>query len=127
MPFAVNGADATPDAFVATVIVVVLLLKMPDAAEPGDVNVTFTPDTGLLPASLMVTASAFAKAVLIVADCGVVPAFAVMLAAAPVVLVSEKLTVVSPVAAAVTVYGPPAVLFAVNGVRGYSRRISSRL
>jgi len=38
-----------------------------------------------------------------VADCGVVPAFAVMEAAAPVLLVSEKFTVVKPVAAAVTV------------------------
>jgi len=36
-------------------------------------------------------------------DCGVVPAFAVMEAAAPVVLVSEKLTVVRPLAAADTV------------------------
>src|SRR4029077_9284265 len=76
--FAVNGADATPDAFVATVIVAVLLLKIPDAPEPGAVNVTFTPDTGLLPASFTVTASALAKAVLIAADCGVVPAFAVI-------------------------------------------------
>jgi hypothetical protein len=80
---AVNAADATPDAFVATVIVAVLLLKMPEAPDPGAVNVTFTPLTGLLPASLTVTARAFAKAVLIVADCGVVPAFAVMLAGGP--------------------------------------------
>jgi hypothetical protein len=113
--FAVNGADATPDAFVATVIVAVLLLKTPDAPVPGAVNVTLTPETGLLPASLTVTASALAKAVLIVADCGVVPAFTVITTAAPAVLVSEKFTVVSPVAAAVTVYGPPAVAFAVNG------------
>jgi len=101
--FAVNGADATPDAFVATVIVAVLLLKTPDAPVPGAANVTLTPETGLLPASLTVTASALAKAVLIVADCGVVPAFTVITTAAPAVLVSEKFTVVSPVAAAVTV------------------------
>jgi hypothetical protein len=57
----------------------------------------------LLPASLTVTASAFAKAVLIVADCGVVPAFAVIVVGVPTRLVREKFTVVSPVAAAVTV------------------------
>jgi thiamine transporter ThiT len=113
--FAVNGAEATPEAFVATVIVAVLLLNLPEAPEPGAVNVTFTPDTGLLPASFTVTASGLAKAVFMVADCGVVPAFAVMEAAAPALLVSEKFTVVKPVAAAVTVYGPPAVPFAVNG------------
>jgi hypothetical protein len=113
--FAVNGADATPDAFVAKVIVAVLLLNTPDAPDPGAVNVTFTPETGLLPASFTVTANAFAKAVLIVADCGVVPAFAVIVEAAPTVFVSEKFAVASPVAAAVTVYGPPAVAFAVNG------------
>src|SRR5437879_6623970 len=33
--FAVNGADATPDAFVATTIVAVLLLNTPDAPDPG--------------------------------------------------------------------------------------------
>src|ERR1700687_2746004 len=112
---AVNGAAATPDALVATVIVVVLLENSPDAPLPGAVNVTLTPGTGLLPASRTVTASALAKAVLTVADCGVVPAFAVIVAAAPTVWVSEKLTLVSPLAAAVTVYGPPAVALAVNG------------
>jgi hypothetical protein len=98
----VNGAEATPDAFVATVIIRVLLLKIPDAPVEGAVKVTLTPDTGLLPESFTVTASAFAKAVLIAADCGVVPAFAVIEEGAPTVFVSEKLTVVSPVAAAVT-------------------------
>src|SRR2546430_2548813 len=113
--FAVNGADATPNAFVATMIVAVLLLNTPDAPDPGAANVTFTPETGLLPASFTVTASAFAKAVLIVADCGVVPAFAVIVVAAPTVFVSEKFTGVNPVAAAVTFFGPPAVAFPVNG------------
>ncbi len=94
---------STPDAFVATVMVVVLLLNTPDAPDPGAVNVTFTPLTGLLPASFTVTASALAKAVLIVADCGVVPAFAVIVVAVPVVFVSEKFAVVRPVEAAVTV------------------------
>jgi hypothetical protein len=84
-------------------IVAVLLLNTPEAPEPGAVNVTFTPEMGLLPASLTVTARALAKAVLTAADCGVVPAFAVIDAAAPVRLVSEKFTEVSPVAAAVTV------------------------
>ena len=101
--FAVKGADATPDAFVATVIVAVLLPKTPEAPEPGAVNVTFTPLTGLLPESFTVTANGLANAVLIVADCGVVPALAVIVFAAPAVLVSEKFTVVRPLAAAVTV------------------------
>jgi hypothetical protein len=100
---AVKAADATPDAFVATVIVAVVLLKTPEAPDPGAVNVTFTPLTGLLPASFTVTASGFANAVLIVADCGVVPAFAVIVFGTPTVFVSEKFTVVRPVAAAVTV------------------------
>jgi hypothetical protein len=38
-----------------------------------------------------------------VADCGVVPALAVMDAAAPAVFVSEKVTVVRPADAAATV------------------------
>ena len=67
-----------PEAFVATVIVAVLLLKTPDAPAPGAVKVTFTPLTGLFPASFTVTAIALLKAVLTVADCGVVPAFAVI-------------------------------------------------
>jgi hypothetical protein len=100
---AVNGAEATPDALVATVIVAVLLLNTPDAPLPGAVNVTFTPATGLLPASFTVTASALANAVLIVVDCGVVPAFAVIVVPLPAVLVSAKFTVGKPVAAAVTV------------------------
>jgi hypothetical protein len=99
----VNGADATPWALVNTVMVAVLLLKVPDDPAPGAVNVTLTFGTGLFPASFTVTASALAKAVLIAADCGVVPAFAVMEDGAPTVFVSEKFTVVTPVAAAVTV------------------------
>jgi hypothetical protein len=80
--FAVNGADAIPDAFVATVIVAVLLLNTPDAPEPGAVNVTFAPLTGLLSESLTVACSCVANAVPTVAVCGV-PAVAVMLAAVP--------------------------------------------
>jgi hypothetical protein len=80
--FAVNGAAATPDAFVATVIVAVLLLNTPEAPEPGAVNVTFTPLTGLLRESLTVACSWAANAVPTVALCGV-PAVAAMLAAVP--------------------------------------------
>ena len=103
MPFAVIGADATPKALVATVIVVVELLKRPLAPLPGAVKITFTPKMGLLPTSFTVTARAFVSAVLTVVDCGVVPGLAVMLLAAPAVLVREKFTVVRPEAAAVTV------------------------
>jgi hypothetical protein len=53
-------------------------------------------------ASFTVTANAFAKAVLTVADCGAVPAFDVIVDAAPAVFVRVKLTVIRPVAAAVT-------------------------
>jgi hypothetical protein len=114
--FAVNEADDTPEAFVATTIVAVPLLNTPVAPVPGAVNVTFTPDTGLPPASFTVTARGFAKAVLIFADCGVVPAFAVIVAAAPVTLVSEKLAgVATPDTVAATTY-PPNVPLAVNTV-----------
>ena len=61
MPFAVNGADATPDPFVATVIVLLLLLNVPDAPVEGAVNTTLAPDMGLVPASFTVTASAGRK------------------------------------------------------------------
>ena len=103
MLFAVNGADAIPEALVATVIVVVLLLKTPDAPLPGAVNVTLTPGTGLFPASFTVTARAFANEVLIKALWGVVPALTVIADAEPAVFVSEKVTLVRPVEAAVTV------------------------
>ena len=110
-----NGADAMPDAFVVTVIVAVLLPNTPEAPEPGAVKVTFTPGTGLLPASFTVTANRFVKAELMVADCGVVPAFDVIELGAPTVLVRAKLTEVSPVDEAITLYGPPAIEFAANG------------
>lgn len=66
-------------------------------------NVTFTPDIGLFPASLTVTASAVPNAKSITPDCGVAPAFAVIVLGEPGVLVSEKFTAVKPVADAVTV------------------------
>jgi hypothetical protein len=100
---AVNGAEATPDALVATTIVAVLLLNVPDAPVAGAVNVTFTPATGLLLASSTVTPSAVPKAVLIIALCGVVPAFAVIVEGVLAVLVSKMFTVVRPGDDAVTV------------------------
>src|SRR5438132_1580321 len=63
--FAVNVAEATPEALVGKVMVAVLLLNLPDAPDPGAVNVTITPDTGLLPPSFTVTANGLAKVVLI--------------------------------------------------------------
>ena len=42
-----NEADATPEPFVATTIVLVVLLKVPDAPVEGAVKVTFTPERGL--------------------------------------------------------------------------------
>ena len=100
---AVKGADATPEALVATVIVAVALLNVPLAPEPGAVKVTFTPDCGLLLASFTVTASALVKAVLTVALCGVVPAFAIMVGPTVTTLVRcimKVLSVGGP-------YGPP--------------------
>ena len=104
MAFAVNGAEATPDALVATVIVVVLLREQTRGARSRRRERHV--DAGHRIAARIPAPSPparLAKAVLTVADCGVVPAFAVIEEAAPAVLVSEKLTVVSPVAAAVTV------------------------
>jgi hypothetical protein len=114
----VNAADATPDAFVATVIVAVLLLNRPDAPEPGAVNVTFTPLTGLLPASFTVTAKGLANAVLIVADCGVVPAFAVIVAGGPAVTLKlTELDTPPPGAGFVTVTGnEPTLTISVAGI-----------
>src|SRR5436309_15605427 len=99
-------------------IVVLALPNKPEAPEPGAVNVTFMPGTGLLPASRSVTAGALAKAVLMMALCGVVAAFADIDVGVLAVLVNEKLTVVRPVEAAVTEYVPPAVEFGVNGAEG---------
>ena len=102
---AVNGAAATPEAFIAAAIVAVLLREQARGTRPVQraVNVTMTPATGLLVASRTVTAGALANAVLITVDCGVVPALAVIVDGEPAVLVSAKLTVVSPVRLPVTV------------------------
>ena len=113
--FAVNGAAAMPEPLVATVIVAVLFPNTPDAPLPGAVNVTFTPDNGLLPASFTVTAKAFAKAVLIAALCGVVPGLAVIVPIALNEFVIEKDALpLTPPTVATTLY-PPAVELAVKG------------
>jgi hypothetical protein len=110
--FAVNVADvATPLALVVAVFTPPA--NVPLAPLAGGVNVTTTPLTGLLPASVTVATRGAANAVLIVAFCGV-PLVAATFAAAPALFVREKFADVAPVALATTLYGPPAVTFAVN-------------
>jgi hypothetical protein len=99
VPLAVNVADATPDAPVITEMTVLLLLNFPEAPELGAVNVTVTPDLGLLTASFTVTESALVNAVLTFADWGVVPGLADIWVAVPARLVSEKLLPMGPAAA----------------------------
>jgi hypothetical protein len=65
--FAVNMADvATPDAFVMAVVTP--FANVPLAPVDGAVNVTVTPESGLLPASRTVASRLDAKAVPRVAD-----------------------------------------------------------
>ena len=104
-----------PEAFAGTTMVAVLLPNVPEAPLPGAVKVTFTPGTTLPKESFTVTARALAKAWVTVVDCGVVPALAVMVGEPTAVFVSEKFTVGKPEELAVTLYGPPAVAFAVKG------------
>jgi hypothetical protein len=66
------------------------------------VNVTVTPLTGLLPASVTVACSAVANAVLTVVLCGV-PAVAVMLAGTAVLVRLKLAAVATPATLAVTV------------------------
>ena len=101
---------ATPLAFVVAVLPPV---NVPPAPLAGGVNVTTTPLTGFPPLSVTVATNAAANAVLIVA-LWPEPLVAVTFAAAPAVFVSVKFADVAPVALATTLYGPPAVLFAVN-------------
>ena len=109
--FAVNVADvATPLAFVVAVLTPPA--NVPLAPLVGGVNVTSTPFTGLLKESLTVACSCAANAVLTLALCGV-PAVAVTVAGGPAKLVREKFAEVAPVALATTLYGPPAIEFAV--------------
>jgi hypothetical protein len=109
---AVNVADvATPLAFVVAVFTPPA--NVPLAPLAGGVNVTTTPLTGLLPASVTVATRGAANAVLIVALCPV-PLVAVTLAGVPLRFVKEKFAEVAPVVLATTLYGPPAVALAVN-------------
>ena len=109
---AVNIPDvATPLALVVPVLPPAA--KVPLAPLAGGVNVTTTPLTGFPPLSVTVAPSEAPNAVLMAALCGV-PLVAATFAAAPVLFVSEKFADVAPVALATTLYGPPAVLFAVN-------------
>jgi hypothetical protein len=101
---AVNvGAVATPLPFVVAVAVVDPPVNVPLAPLAGAVNVTVTPLSRLLFASLTVAASAVPKLVFTAALCEV-PPVAVMLAGVPTVLVRVKLAgVATPDTVAVTV------------------------
>jgi len=103
MLLAVNTADtATPLALVTAVLIPPANVPLAPVCA-GAVNVTVTPETGLLLASFTVACSVLANAVLIVALCGV-PLVAVTLAGVPEVFVREKLAAVAtPGTAAATV------------------------
>ena len=86
-----------------TVMVFVLLLKAADAPEAGAVKVTLTPLNGLLPLSVTVATRAFVNAVLILV-LWPLPLVAVIEAAVPAVLFSEKFAgVATPDTLALTV------------------------
>src|SRR6202030_2894213 len=104
----VTAPIATPAALVTAVTVV-----MP-APLAGPVNVTVTPATGLLLPSFTVATSGLPNAELICALCPP-PLVAVIVAAAPAVLVKEYVAgAATPGTVAFTVYGPPAVALAVT-------------
>jgi hypothetical protein len=108
----VKVADAaTPLAFVVAVLTPPA--NVPLAPLAGGVNVTTAPLTGLFPASVTVATRGAANAVLIVALCPE-PLVTATFAAAPALFVKAKFAEVAPVALATTLYGPPAVAFAVN-------------
>ena len=95
------GAVAMPLKFVDAVAVAEPL-KLALAPEPGAVNVTVTPFTGLPLAFVTVAWRAVANAVFTVALCGV-PAVAVMFAGVAPMFVKLKLAgVATPLTAAVT-------------------------
>ena len=107
-----NTAEvATPLAFVVAVFTP--LAKVPLAPLVGAANVTTTPLTGLLPASVTVTTRGAANAVLTVALWGV-PDVTAIVAGGPARLVKEKFADVAPVALATTLYGPPEVALEVK-------------
>jgi hypothetical protein len=110
--FAVNVADvATPLVFVVAVFTPPA--NVPLAPLPGAVNVTTTPLTGLLPASVTVATKGAENGELIVALCPE-PLVTAMLAGGAPTFVKGKFAEVVPVALATTLYGPPTVAFAVN-------------
>ena len=94
MLLAVNTAEvATPLAFVTAVLTPPANVPLAPVCA-GAVNVTVTPETGLLLASFTVACNVDANAVPTAVLCGV-PADAVMLAGVPEVFVSEKLAAVA--------------------------------
>jgi hypothetical protein len=109
----VNGALATPLALVVTGSVVAPPVNVPLAPVDGAVNVTITPLSRLPPLSFTVACKLVGNAVPMAMLWGV-PAVAVTDAGGPDRFVRAKLTAESVPATAVTLYGPPAVLFAVN-------------
>src|ERR1700747_1714611 len=95
MLLAVNTAEvATPLAFVIAVLAPPANVPLAPVCA-GAVNVTVTPETGLVLGYFTVAWSAVVNAVLIVAVCGV-PAVAVIAAAAPALLVRAKLAAGAP-------------------------------
>jgi hypothetical protein len=97
----------------APVVTVAGPAKVALAPEAGAANVTDTPDTGFPPESLTTATSGFAKGWLIAAVWPL-PLTTAMLAGEPAVLVRENdAGVETPVALAVTLYAP-AMLFAVS-------------
>src|ERR1700739_3308947 len=114
MLLAVNIAE------VATPLVLVTAVLTPPANVPlapvcaGAVNVTVTPETGLLLESFTVACSVEANDVPTAALCEL-PLVAPMLAGVPEVFVREKLAgVATPDTVAATLYGPPGMLLAVK-------------
>ena len=94
MLLAVNTVEvATPLALVTAVFTPPANVPLAPACA-GAVNVTVTPDSGLLLASITVACRAVANAVPIAVLCGV-PAVVVMLAGVPDVFVREKLAAVA--------------------------------
>src|SRR6266478_4552558 len=114
MVLAVNtAAVATPLALVTAVFALPANVPLAPVCA-GAVNVTVTPEIGLLLASFTAACNAVVNAVLMVALCGV-PAVAVIAAAGPAVLVRTKFAAVAtPETVAATLYGPPAMLLALN-------------
>src|SRR6266446_3436624 len=94
MVFAENIAEvATPLAFVTAVFVPPTNVPLAPVCA-GAVNVTVTPETGLLPESFTVACNVVVNAVPIAAFCGV-PLVAVIAAAGPALLVRTKLAAVA--------------------------------